>query len=234
MTLEEVMEEREGIKSLANGEPVLQAQEPLLLEHYHCDSPVVALFWHQIMGIFSISTNGRVVVADSCGVKTFSISEACGRNATATSADMSTQLEQLAVAGQRGIHLWQTLSQAKYGVVGTVQDGADVNPEQNNNFMLVRYMPTGKFLLTLSQDKGDVKLWDARSLELHCSLRPGESSVDCAFWEPRWETLLMFTASGVTEIELREQPTNQDELELAGPSRSLSQARSFRTTIVGC
>ena len=67
------------------------------------------------------------------------------------------------------------------------------------------------------------------------------------------ETLLMFTASGVTEIELREQPTNQaggerlqkmwrkvskvsvqDELELAGPSRSLSQARSFRTTIVGC
>lgn len=233
MTLEEVMEERQGIKSLANGEPVLQAQEPLLLEHYHCDSPVVALFWHQIMGIFSISTNGRVVVADSCGVKTFSISEACGRNATATSADMSTQLEQLAVAGQRGIHLWQTLSQAKYGVVGTVQDGSDVNPEQNNNFMLVRYMPTGKFLLTLSQDKGDVKLWDARSLELHCSLRPGESSVDCAFWEPRWETLLVFTASGVTEIELREQPTNQDELELAGPSRSLSQARSFRTTIVG-
>ncbi|CAE7210347.1 unnamed protein product [Symbiodinium necroappetens] len=224
MTLEEVMEEREGIKSLANGEPVLQAQEPLLLEHYHCDSPVVALFWHQIMGIFSISTNGRVVVADSCGVKTFSISEACGRNATATSADMSTQLEQLAVAGQRGIHLWQTLSQAKYGVVGTVQDGADVNPEQNNNFMLVRYMPTGKFLLTLSQDKGDVKLWDARSLELHCSLRPGESSVDCAFWEPRWETLLMFTASGVTEIELREQPTNQDELELAGPSRQIRTA----------
>ena len=97
------MEERQRIKSLANGEPVLQAQEPLLLEHYHCDSPVVvtwhmalkfafalktrlharelgetweALFWHQIMGIFSISTNGRVVVADSCGVKTFSIAEA--------------------------------------------------------------------------------------------------------------------------------------------------------------
>ena len=42
----EVMEERQGIKSLANGEPVLQAQEPLLLEHYHCDSPVVATRSH--------------------------------------------------------------------------------------------------------------------------------------------------------------------------------------------
>ena len=30
--------------------------------------------------------------------------------------------------------------------------------------MLVRYMPTGKFLLTLSQDKGDVKLWDVPRL----------------------------------------------------------------------
>ena len=36
------MEERQRIKSLANGEPVLQAEEPLLLEHYHCDSPIVA------------------------------------------------------------------------------------------------------------------------------------------------------------------------------------------------
>ena len=87
------------------------------------------------------------------------------------------------------------------------QEGSDVHPERNDNFMLVRYMPSGKFLLTLSQDRGDVKLWDvpclylicdlkepglcsisseARSLELHCSLRPGECSVDCAFWEPRW------------------------------------------------
>ena len=34
-----------------------------------------ALFWHQIMGIFSISSSGHVVVADSCAVKTFSIPE---------------------------------------------------------------------------------------------------------------------------------------------------------------
>mmetsp|Transcript_55725 Transcript_55725/g.129979 ORF Transcript_55725/g.129979 Transcript_55725/m.129979 type:complete len:904 (-) Transcript_55725:145-2856(-) len=229
VTLDEVMEERQRIKSLANGEPVLLAEEPLLLEHYHCDSPVVALFWHQIMGIFSISTNGLVVVADSCGVKTFAISEACGRSATATSADMSTQLEQLAVAGQRGVHLWQTLSQAKYGVVGTVQDGADVNPEQNFNFMLVRYMPSGKFLLTLSRDRGDVKLWDARSLELHCSLRPGESSVDSAFWEPRWETLLVFTASGVTEIELHEEAIRKEATEL---ETNPCKPRSFRTTVL--
>ncbi|CAJ1353526.1 unnamed protein product [Effrenium voratum] len=204
-TLEEVMEERQRIKSLANGEPVLQAEEPLLLEHYHCDSPIVALFWHQIMGIFSISSSGHVVVADSCAVKTFSIPEACGRNATVTSADMSSQLEQLAVAGQRGVHLWQTLSQAKYGVVGLVQDGSeDQNPEQNLNVMLVRYTPSGNFLLTLHKDRGDVKLWDARGLELHCSVSCGRL-VDCAFWEPRWETLLVFTPSGVMEVELHEE-----------------------------
>ena len=30
----------------------------------------------------------------------------------------SLELEQLAVSGQRGVHLWQILSQAKYGVIG--------------------------------------------------------------------------------------------------------------------
>lgn len=116
----QVMEERQRIKSLANGEPILQAfkivgvfmwvslgfclehpdffqaSEPLLLEHFHCSTPIVApwldimtsaggdlqatgteaLYWHQIMGIFSISTTGHVVVADSCGVQTFAIHEA--------------------------------------------------------------------------------------------------------------------------------------------------------------
>ena len=46
----------------------------------------------------------------------------------------------------------------------SVQEGSDVHPEQNDNFMLVRYMPSGKFLLTLSQDRGDVKLWDVPGL----------------------------------------------------------------------
>ena len=30
----------------------------------------------------------------------------------------SLELEQLAVSGQRGVHLWQILSQAKYGIIG--------------------------------------------------------------------------------------------------------------------
>eukprot|EP00434_Breviolum_minutum_P040586 symbB.v1.2.036066.t1/scaffold4838.1/size34075/3 len=47
-TLEEVMEERQRIKSLANGEPILQASEPLLLEHFHCSTPIVAP-WLDIM-----------------------------------------------------------------------------------------------------------------------------------------------------------------------------------------
>ena len=63
------------------------------------------------------------------------------------------------------------------------QEGSDVNPEQNDNFMLVRYMPSGKFLLTLSQDKGDVKLWDATEL------RFGIPTPDMEF-VGRWAILL--------------------------------------------
>lgn len=207
-TLEEVMEERQRIKSLANGEPVLQAEEPLLLEHFHCSTPIVALYWHQIMGIFSISTTGHVVVADSCGVQTFSIHEACGRNSTVASADLSLELEQLAVSGQRGVHLWQILSQAKYGIIG-VQENALQNPEQNFNVMLVRYMPSGKFLLTLHRD-GIVKIWDSRSLELHTST-VASRKVSCAFWEPRWETLLIFSPDGATELEIHEDKLSQGQ-----------------------
>eukprot|EP00435_Cladocopium_sp_Y103_P044541 s2276_g12.t1 len=201
-TLEEVMEERQRIKSLANGEPVLQAEEPLLLEHFHCSTPIVALYWHHIMGIFSISTTGHVVVADSCGVQTFSIHEACGRNSTVASADLSVELEQLAVSGQRGVHLWQILSQAKYGVIG-VQENALQNPEQNFNVMLVTaraLMNLGrKFLLTLHRD-GIVKIWDSRSLELHTSTVAS-----------RKETLLIFSPDGVTELEVHEDKLSQGE-----------------------
>eukprot|EP00913_Durusdinium_trenchii_P007495 g7044.t1 len=174
-TLEQVMEERQRIKSLANGEPVVQAEEPLLLEHFHCKTPIVALYWHQIMGIFSVSSTGHVVVADSCGVQTFAINEACGRNFTVTSADLSLELEQLAVAGQRGVHLGLWI----------LQDNTQQNPEQNFNVMLVRYMPSGKFLLTLHKE-GVVKIWDSRNLELHTSCFAARR-VSCAFWEPRWE-----------------------------------------------
>ncbi|CAK9064931.1 unnamed protein product [Durusdinium trenchii] len=208
-TLEQVMEERQRIKSLANGEPVVQAEEPLLLEHFHCKTPIVALYWHQIMGIFSVSSTGHVVVADSCGVQTFAINEACGRNSTVTSADLSLELEQLAVAGQRGVHLWQILSQAKYGVIG-VQDNTQQNPEQNFNVMLVRYMPSGKFLLTLHKE-GVVKIWDSRNLELHTSCFAARR-VSCAFWEPRWETLFVFNPDGVTEIEIHEDKLETQDL----------------------
>ena len=207
-TLEEVMEERQRIKSLANGEPILQASEPLLLEHFHCSTPIVALYWHQIMGIFSISTTGHVVVADSCGVQTFAIHEACGRNSTVADVDLSLELEQLAVSGQRGVHLWQILSQAKYGVIG-VQENSQQNPEQNFNVMLVRYMPSGKFILTLHRD-GIVKIWDSRNLELHSSTAASRK-VSCAFWEPRWETLLIFSPDGVTELEIHEEQLSQGE-----------------------
>lgn len=38
--------------------------------------------------------------------------QACGRNSTVADVDLSLELEQLAVSGQRGVHLWQILSQA--------------------------------------------------------------------------------------------------------------------------
>lgn len=114
----------------------------------------------------------------------------------------SLELEQLAVSGQRGVHLWQILSQAKYGVLGSEQE-AQQRPEQNLHICLVRYMPRGRFVLTLHTD-GVVKIWDARNLELHSSRRASRK-VSCGYWEPRWETLLIFNPDGVTELELKEE-----------------------------
>eukprot|EP00930_Biecheleria_cincta_P038993 TRINITY_DN26810_c0_g1_i1.p1 TRINITY_DN26810_c0_g1~~TRINITY_DN26810_c0_g1_i1.p1 ORF type:complete len:832 (-),score=116.46 TRINITY_DN26810_c0_g1_i1:164-2659(-) len=199
--------DRELASGISNGEPVLTVQEPLLLEHYHCSSPVVALFWHPIMGIFSICTFGHVLVANGSGNKTFSIPEACGRNATVTSVDLSLELEQLAIAGQRGVYLWQNLSQAKFGVIGKSQEGSEgENPRQSSAVVLVRYMPSMRFILTVHWNDAEVKIWDARSLDLHTSVKtPDCAYATCAAWDSHWHKVMVFGPSSVAEIQLMEE-----------------------------
>eukprot|EP00931_Biecheleriopsis_adriatica_P073050 TRINITY_DN47410_c0_g1_i1.p1 TRINITY_DN47410_c0_g1~~TRINITY_DN47410_c0_g1_i1.p1 ORF type:complete len:970 (-),score=185.91 TRINITY_DN47410_c0_g1_i1:30-2939(-) len=204
--LEALLGDRERAQNLAYGEPVLEVKEPLLLEHYECHHPVVGLFWHPIMGIFSISSYGQVLVVDINGVTNFSINEACGRNATVTAADLSLELEQLAVAGERGVFLWQNLSQAKFGVIGKSDATSDENPRASSPVVLVKYLPSTRFLLTVHREFGEVKIWDARSTELRSSTK----TVDClyatsAFFDRQWNTLYVFGPSSVAEIQLVEE-----------------------------
>lgn len=206
---EALIADRELASGITNGEPVLMVQEPLLLEHYHCSSPVVALFWHPIMGIFSICTYGHVLVADLGGKKAFSIHEACGRNATVTSVDLSLELEQLAIAGQRGVHLWQNLSQAKFGVLGS-SEGED--PTQSSAVVFVKYLPSMRFILTVHRDDGEVKIWDARSLDLHTCVKTAERAyATCAAWDSRWRKVMVFGSNSVAEVQLVEEVLEEVE-----------------------
>lgn len=205
--------DRELATGITNGEPVLTVQEPLLLEHYHCSSPVVALFWHPIMGIFSICSFGHVLVADGSGKKSISIHEACGRNATVTSVDLSLELEQLAIAGQRGVYLWQNMSQAKFGVIGRSQESSEgENPTQSSAVVFVKYMPSMRFILTVHRDDGEVKIWDAWSLDLHtCVKTPDCAYATCAAWDSRWRKVMVFGSNSVAEIQLVEEVLEEVE-----------------------
>ena len=124
------------------------------------------------------------------------------------------------------VHEGKPALQAKYGVVGLVQDrvaqtavrllppqqrgkwpkhtdyiswafragqdgSEDQNPEQNLNVMLVRYTPSGNFLLTLHKDRGDVKLWDAARMRVGGLVEAGEHLC----WMERHEEWLLATCS---------------------------------------
>lgn len=58
--------------------------------------------------------------------------QACGRNSTVADVDLSLELEQLAVSGQRGVHLWQILSQAPVDWL-TLVDWLTVSVEGNTD-----------------------------------------------------------------------------------------------------
>ncbi|CAE8666560.1 unnamed protein product, partial [Polarella glacialis] len=208
MGVEKTEKGRELAQRISLGEPILSAAEPLVLEHYHCQSPVVALFWHPIMGIFSITTFGNVVVADTTtGTLSCCIPAACGRNATVTCADLSLELEQLAVASQQGVYLWQNLSMAKVGVLS--RPGRQSKPA-----MLVRYLSSNRFLFTVHAVDGEVAIWDARSLEQHSCLKtPNCPLASCATWDNFCRRLLIFGPQGMSEVSITEHLAQEEHEE---------------------
>jgi len=95
-------------------EPKLLPSEPLLLECVPSLSTVVSVSWQQTLGIVAVSAQGTVHATDVTGAQTWCIAYAAGRSASISCADLSPGLEQLALAGQRGvIHLWHCLTQTQ-------------------------------------------------------------------------------------------------------------------------
>lgn len=207
--------------------PVLTSNEPLLLEHYHCKSPVQSVRWHPILGILSVSTDGCVLMAATTGSIACSISAAAGRDSMVTAADFSAEHEQLAVASQRRIHLWQCFSQAKMGVLTPSSQGLK---KSTTLALLVRYLPSQRFLLSAHELQGEVRVWDVLRLELvHSAVTPDCPRATCAAWDPASMMLRVFCPAGVAERRLlvhklnrlevveEERRTEQDTIAVQGP-----------------
>lgn len=200
---EELAEEAKRLV-LSPAEPFLSATEPLLLEHFHCRSPVMSVFWHPILGIFSVGADGTVLLSDTCGAATYSIQAAAGRNSVVTAADLSLELEQVALGSNRGIHLWQCVSQTKAGFLDTAASGLS-RSQTRVSVLLLRYLPSNKFLFSLHETDGAILIWDIATMELHRAMRAtGCPRATCATWDVRRMTLLIFSTERVVEGRIEE------------------------------
>lgn len=198
-------------------EPMLSISEPLLLEQQGSHSrPVANVFWHRILGLLSISIDGSVLVADTSGIISYSVPAIAGRSATITAADLSLELEQLAVASQRGVHLWQCLSQTKEGVLDPSDQGT------SSPALLVRYLPTQRFLISVHEVGGAVFIWDARRLEMFWQLNLGKECprATCVGWDPQAHLVMIFGHMGVVEVQI-----NESELVASAAAAALPKRR---------
>jgi len=166
-------------RALKCGKPQLSTKEPLLVQHTNCKGPVASVLWHPILGIVAVCSNGNVVITDSSGAVTTSIPDAAGHNASIASVDLARDLDQLAVAGQRMIHLWQCMSHSRAGVLDPTAAHKPFSP-----VLLVRYLPSQRFLLSAHERDGTVLIWDVLRLEIHRSLQAVECPrATCAVWD---------------------------------------------------
>lgn len=196
--------ELEGRSKMKESEPLLTASEPLLVEHYHCKVPIVSVFWHPVLGIISVGAEGTVLIAATNGALMVSIPCAAGRAAAVSMAALSPQMEQLAVATQRSVHLWQCLSQAKAGVLDAVKEG--VLREGPSPVLLLRFLPSGRYLFCVHELRGTVAIWDTKRLQLvKCVQTLQSARASAAGYDSFSHTLYICGTLGVTEAFLREE-----------------------------
>mmetsp|Transcript_31082 Transcript_31082/g.86807 ORF Transcript_31082/g.86807 Transcript_31082/m.86807 type:complete len:268 (-) Transcript_31082:92-895(-) len=186
------------MRASEESKPILNAAEPLLLDHYHCDSRVQSVLWHPILGILSIGRDGSAMFVDTAGNLTCRIACVAGRDVFVSDGDLSLELEQLAAAGQRGIHLWQCFSQAKMGVL----EPSRYSVKRSTTMVLaVRYLPGQHLLMSAHELQGEVRVWDALRLELLCSsCVPQCPRATSVTWDPMGMVLLVFGPMGVAEV----------------------------------
>lgn len=180
----------------------------------------MSVFWRPSLGLLSVSADGTVLVADTTGAATWTIQDAAGPRAMVASADLSFEHEQLAVAGNRVVSLWQCISQTQVGVLDTAE-------MLRSPVLLVRYLPSQLHLVTVHEGDGAVFIWDAARLQLHRAVWvppawPMPPRASCAAWVPQrpaWGdaakrgagpptggggSLFIFGADGLTERQLCE------------------------------
>jgi len=230
--------ESESACPMGLGVPLLSAKEPLIFEcpRPRLDgtrerrSPVVDIQLHPTAGIISMGADGMVLALDIVhDTINWSIGSSAGPGATLVAADMALDLELLVVAGHRGnMTLWQCLTQTKAGVIEP--------PEVcRSPVLLVRYLASQAFVVSVHKKGGTVLIWDILRLELHRSFEtPGCSQATCAILQaagtqPRCQSLLVFGPNGVTQRQLVEESHNhagEPEDAVTKPSSILDDAKS--------
>jgi len=193
--------------------PALSLFKPPLLEHRLGKSTVVSVFFHATLGILSVHNDGAAIVADTAGAQTWCIHNALGPKTTIGSADLTLEGEQLAVAGNKAVTLWQCISQTQVGTLDTSEvRGA-------SSICLVRFLPSKQFLVTVHEGDGTTLIWDAARLELHRTIwmPPLQvrmaSMTTCAYWNDVEKELLIFASVGLTERRLEERTHAGAEVE---------------------
>eukprot|EP00929_Paragymnodinium_shiwhaense_P053960 TRINITY_DN27050_c0_g1_i2.p1 TRINITY_DN27050_c0_g1~~TRINITY_DN27050_c0_g1_i2.p1 ORF type:complete len:491 (-),score=99.49 TRINITY_DN27050_c0_g1_i2:77-1549(-) len=195
--------------------PALLAAEPLLLEHRHCQSPIAQVFWHASLGIVSITVDGGLLFAATNGSCIWSIKDAIGPRSRVVSADLSFERENIALAGQRIVSVWNGIAQTQVGTL-------DAFEVQRSPILLLRYLPSQMFFVTVHEGDGAVLIWDAVRLGLHRAVWsppswPPLPKVSCAAWFPQQDgasehacSALAFGAHGLTQRRILESEATQE------------------------
>jgi len=178
------------------------------MERETCTSPIQRIMFHPVLGLLSIAADGLLSIVDTSGVETARIQWTAGRGVFVTAADLSKEHAQVAVAGQRGIHLWQCFSQTRLGVLPLPQS---IKRSTAITF-LVAYTPSEKFLVSAHELRGEVRVWDVFRLELvHSSMTPNCPRASCATWDATGMMLLMFGTHGIAEHHIVEHHDEDDD-----------------------
>jgi hypothetical protein len=202
------------------GDLAMLAAAPLLFEytpggHESRTGAVVSVccFWLPRAAILSVTVGGSVVASDITGNALWSIPIAASGGSTVAAIDISADMEQLAIADQRHLHVWQYPSQTRLSILDPCSFGVLSKPSPP---LLVRYLPSGRSLISVHVARGAVLIWDATTLLLqrHCGVaRPLKfhHEATSVAWYAKGMMLLIFGPEDLVEAHVTVAETALDE-----------------------